>query len=192
MIPILNDQSVLFHLHSGILIIIAHATLQVSSNTLVWERRDLLVSFKYLWSSSMRGSTFWGYPSGMTQNIEFAIQHRLSSASVQFRLSRGCSPQNTTTSYGCFSFGLLSGTRSPKHNSALLNPSLFSTKLLDNSACNSGSFKHLHAWPVTVFFSSPTSLVTLTTLTSPSTAQPVYLFPFLFCIASHCSPQLRV
>ena len=31
---------------------------------------------------------------------------------------------------------------------------------------------------VTVFLSSPTFLVTFTTLTFPSTAQPVYLFPF--------------
>ena len=58
MILILNDRSVLFHLHSGVLIIIAHATLQVSSNILVWKRRDSPVSFKCLRSSSMCGSTF--------------------------------------------------------------------------------------------------------------------------------------
>ena len=44
---------------------------------------------------------------------------------------------------------------------------------------------------VTVFLSLPINLVTFTTSTFSSTVQPVHLFPFIPCIASHSSTQPR-
>ena len=74
-------------------------------------------------------------------------KHLTRITSVRFQLSRGCSLQNMTMSYGYSSFGSLSGMHSQRHDSILTNPSVFLKKLPDNSVRNLGSFKILHAPP---------------------------------------------